>query len=93
MAAFEERKVSMDGRRVGGQGRVRAVEKALALRRLVRKEGIRGVAVEDGRRVRDVKAEGKSEVWREAWKIVWRVVDLAVGSEVVWRDRRAKVMA
>lgn len=90
-AALAERKVSMWGFREGGQGRARAMWKRDWVRRAVRKGGIRGEAVVGGRRVREVKAVGKSEVEREAWKRVWRGGEWSVGLGVVWRIRRAKV--
>jgi len=56
----------------------------------VRKGGIKGKAVAGGRRVREEKAVGKSEVEREAWKRVWRGGEWSEGEGVVWRIRRAK---
>ncbi len=91
VAALPERKVSMCGRREGGQGRVRARLKRFWVRMAVRKGGRREEAVGGGRRVREEKAVGKSEVEREAWKRVWRGGEGSEGEGVVWRIRRAKV--
>jgi len=61
------------------------------VRRAVRKGARREEAVGGGRRVREEKAVGKSEVEREAWKRERRGGEWSVGEGVVWRIRRAKV--